>query len=83
MNGTEYINENSNNFRMSGRIEKIQKLAQREGVSTDQVKIHVGNDWEWNRRRNRTAAQQKAVKIGQTNSTSHGHSLETVFAWVE
>lgn len=78
MNGTEYINENSSNFRMSGRIEKIQKLAQKANVSTDKIKIHVGNDWEWNWRLNRTPAQKQAVKIGQTNSTSHGHSLETV-----
>jgi len=83
MNGTEYINENRNNFRMSGRIEKIQQIAQREGVSTDQVKIHIGNDWQWDKRKNRTEAQKKAVKIGQTNSTTHGRSLETVFAWVE
>jgi hypothetical protein len=84
MNGTQYIEKNEKNYRMAQRVSIIKSLAAENNVSTDRVHVHIGNDWAWLDRSNRTDAQRKTgVKVGQTNSTTHGKSIETVFAWVE
>lgn len=86
MNGQQFIemiSERKNAKQGSGRIDRLCKLAIEHDVDVAEVTVVINRDYQWNTRNNRTPDEAKAVIIGQTNSTRHGHPLEIIWAYVK
>jgi pyrroloquinoline quinone (PQQ) biosynthesis protein C len=86
MNGKQFIEKIStrrNAYQGTGRIEKINQVAKTHGVSIEDVTVVINRDPTWNTRSNRTTAEKKAVKIGQTNDKLKGYPEEVIWAFVK
>jgi hypothetical protein len=84
MNAQEYITDLQSRPRAGiyrPRIAKLTQLAADKAVPLDKITVVINRSMFWSTRRNRTAAEATAIKIGQSNDKMKGYPKEVVWAY--